>query len=45
MLVVVDDYSRFIWTMFLKSKDEVYDVLMIIARMIQTKLNSKKAEL
>ncbi|WMV28765.1 hypothetical protein MTR67_022150 [Solanum verrucosum] len=36
IMVVVDDYSRFTWTMFLKSKDETYDVLMIFVKMIQT---------
>ena len=39
ILVVVDDYSRFTWTMFLKSKSKTADVLMIFFKMIQTKLN------
>jgi len=39
ILVIVDDYSRFTWTMFLKSKSETADVLMIFFKMIQTKLN------
>ncbi|XP_049358857.1 uncharacterized protein LOC125823532 [Solanum verrucosum] len=39
ILVIVDDYSRFTWTMFLKSKSETTDVLMIFFKMIQTKLN------
>ncbi|KAH0776458.1 hypothetical protein KY290_007869 [Solanum tuberosum] len=43
ILVIVDDYSRYTWTMFLRSKDETYDVLMIFVKMIQTKLNCKIA--
>lgn len=39
ILVVVDDYLRFTWTMVLRSKDEIYDVLMIFAKMIQIKWN------
>ncbi|XP_049381315.1 uncharacterized protein LOC125845854 [Solanum stenotomum] len=43
ILVIVDGYSRFTWTMFLKSKCEMVDVLMIFIKMIQTELNYKIA--
>ena len=39
ILVIVDDYSRFTWTRFLKSKVETPDVLIVFFKMIQTKLN------
>lgn len=41
ILVVVDDYTRFTCTMFLKPKDETYDVLITFVRIISTKLNLK----
>lgn len=44
ILVVVDDYSR-VLTMFLMSKDKTYDVFIIFAKMIQTKLNCKIARI
>ena len=37
--MIVDDYSRFTWTRFLKSKVETPDVLIVFFKMIQTKLN------
>lgn len=43
ILVIVDDYARFTWTMFLRSKEETYDVLTIFIKMIQAKLNCKIA--
>jgi len=30
IMVIVDDYSRFTWTMFLRSKEETYDILIFI---------------
>lgn len=39
ILVIVDDYSRFMWTIFLKSKSETPNVLIIFSKMIQTKIN------
>ncbi|KAH0751737.1 hypothetical protein KY285_004885 [Solanum tuberosum] len=39
ILVIVDGYSRFTWTMFLKSKVETPEVLMTFFKMIQIKLN------
>ena len=39
ILVIVDDYSRFTWTRFLRSKVETPDVLIVFFKMIQTKLN------
>ncbi|GJT16891.1 retrovirus-related pol polyprotein from transposon TNT 1-94 [Tanacetum coccineum] len=35
ILVIVDDYSRYTWTHFLRSKDETPDVLIDFLRMIQ----------
>ncbi|KAL9996280.1 putative RNA-directed DNA polymerase [Helianthus debilis subsp. tardiflorus] len=34
-LVVTDDYSRFSWVMFLKSKDETFDSLMVLFKKIE----------
>ncbi|KAJ0720223.1 putative RNA-directed DNA polymerase [Helianthus annuus] len=34
-LVVTDDYSRFSWVMFLKSKDETFDSLMALFKRIE----------
>lgn len=39
ILVIVDDYSRFTWTMFLKLNSERVDVLMTFFKMTKTKLN------
>ncbi|XP_055830867.1 uncharacterized protein LOC129899893 [Solanum dulcamara] len=41
ILVIVDDYSRYTWTMFLRFKYETYEVLMIYDKMIKKKLNCK----
>ncbi|GJS11422.1 retrovirus-related pol polyprotein from transposon TNT 1-94 [Tanacetum coccineum] len=35
VLVIVDDYSRYTWTRFLRSKDETPEVLIDFLRMIQ----------
>nr|GEV22062.1 hypothetical protein [Tanacetum cinerariifolium] len=38
ILVVVDDYSRFTWVKFLRSKDEVPDFIIKFLKMIQVQL-------
>nr|GEY26046.1 hypothetical protein [Tanacetum cinerariifolium] len=40
ILVVVDDYSRFIWVKFLASKDEALDFIIKFLKMIQVRLNA-----
>ena len=40
-LVIVDDYSRFCWTIFLPSKDEMFSAFTRFAKLAQNKLNSK----
>ena len=40
-LVIVDDYSRFCWTFFLRSKDETFSAFTRFAKLSQNKLNSK----
>ncbi|GJS58322.1 retrovirus-related pol polyprotein from transposon TNT 1-94 [Tanacetum coccineum] len=37
-LVIVDDYSRYIWTRFLKDKTEAFDQFEIFSRKIQNQL-------
>ena len=39
ILVKVDDYSRYTWTRFLRSKAETPKELVVFFKMIQTKLN------
>ena len=34
-LVIVDDYSRFTWTLFLKTKNEAFDAFRKLAKVIQ----------
>ncbi|GKF76792.1 retrovirus-related pol polyprotein from transposon TNT 1-94, partial [Tanacetum coccineum] len=38
ILVIVDDYSRFIWVKFLRSKDEAPDFIIKFLKMIQLRL-------
>nr|GEY34597.1 hypothetical protein [Tanacetum cinerariifolium] len=38
ILVIVDDYSRFIWVKCLRSKDEALDFIMKFLKMIQVRL-------
>nr|GEW21031.1 retrovirus-related Pol polyprotein from transposon TNT 1-94 [Tanacetum cinerariifolium] len=38
ILVVIDDYSRFIWVKFLRSKDEAPDFIIKFLRMIKVRL-------
>nr|GEX25389.1 hypothetical protein [Tanacetum cinerariifolium] len=40
ILVVVDDYSRYTWTLFLRSKDETPEVLKYFLTMIQRNLQA-----
>ncbi|GJV18632.1 retrovirus-related pol polyprotein from transposon TNT 1-94 [Tanacetum coccineum] len=39
ILVIVDDYSRFIWVKFLRSKDETPEVVIKFLKQIQISLN------
>nr|GFC73136.1 hypothetical protein [Tanacetum cinerariifolium] len=39
ILVIVDDYSRFTWVKFLRSKDETPMFIMKFLKMIQVRLN------
>jgi len=34
-LVIVDDYSRFTWNLFLKTKNEAFDAFCKLAKVIQ----------
>ena len=36
VLVIVDDYSRFIWTLFLTSKDESFEKFLCFLRKLKT---------
>ncbi|GKD50284.1 retrovirus-related pol polyprotein from transposon TNT 1-94 [Tanacetum coccineum] len=40
ILVIVDDYSRYTWTLFLRSKDETPEVLKYFLKMIQRNLQA-----
>src|SRR4051812_45106247 len=39
--VIVDDYSRFCWTIFLPSKDQTFPAFIQFARLCQNKMNTK----
>ncbi|GJU69364.1 retrovirus-related pol polyprotein from transposon TNT 1-94 [Tanacetum coccineum] len=39
ILVIVDDYSRFTWVKFLRSKDEVLEFIIKFLKMLQVRLN------
>ena len=39
-LVIVDDYSRYTWTKFLKSKNEAFDKFEILSKKIQNQVGS-----
>ena len=39
--VIVDDYSRFCWVIFLHSKDETFSAFTQFARLSQNKMNLK----
>ncbi|GJT33748.1 retrovirus-related pol polyprotein from transposon TNT 1-94 [Tanacetum coccineum] len=40
ILVIIDDYSRFTWVKFLRSKDEVPEFVIKFIKMIQVRLNA-----
>ncbi|GJX72753.1 retrovirus-related pol polyprotein from transposon TNT 1-94 [Tanacetum coccineum] len=40
ILVIIDDYSRFTWVKFLRSKDEVPEFMIKFLKMIQVRLNA-----
>nr|GEW28063.1 retrovirus-related Pol polyprotein from transposon TNT 1-94 [Tanacetum cinerariifolium] len=42
VLVIVNDYSRYTWTHFLRSKDETPDVLINFLRLVQRGLQAQK---
>nr|GFB66707.1 retrovirus-related Pol polyprotein from transposon TNT 1-94 [Tanacetum cinerariifolium] len=39
IIVIIDDYSRFTWVKFLRSKDETLDFIIKFLKMIQVRLN------
>nr|GEU93312.1 hypothetical protein [Tanacetum cinerariifolium] len=41
VLVIVDDYSRYTWTHFLRSKDEIPEVLIDFLRLVQRGLHAQ----
>nr|GEU62403.1 retrovirus-related Pol polyprotein from transposon TNT 1-94 [Tanacetum cinerariifolium] len=41
VLVIVDDYSRYTWTHFVRSKDETLDVLIDFLRLVQRGLQAQ----
>nr|GEU54602.1 retrovirus-related Pol polyprotein from transposon TNT 1-94 [Tanacetum cinerariifolium] len=43
VLVIVDDYSRYTWTHFLRSKDETPEVLIDFLRLVQRGLQAQAA--
>ncbi|GJX03606.1 retrovirus-related pol polyprotein from transposon TNT 1-94, partial [Tanacetum coccineum] len=45
ILVIVDDYSRYTWTLFLRSKDETPEVLKDFLTMIQRNLQAQTSTL
>ncbi|GJX06177.1 retrovirus-related pol polyprotein from transposon TNT 1-94 [Tanacetum coccineum] len=40
ILVIVDDYSRFMWVKFLRSKDEAPDIIIKCLKLIQVRMNA-----
>jgi len=43
--VIVDDFSRFTWTLFLSSKDDTFDAIIKFADVIQNQLSLKNISL
>ena len=41
MFVIVDDYSRFTWKLFLATKDETFTMFEIFAKLVQKKFNKE----
>jgi len=39
-LVIVDDYSRFTWTLFISSKDRTYHMFKNFAKVVQNEKNN-----
>ncbi|GJU89689.1 putative ribonuclease H-like domain-containing protein [Tanacetum coccineum] len=42
ILVIVDDYSRFTWNKFLRSKDKAPDFIIKFLKMIQVRLTVRR---
>lgn len=40
MLVIVDNYSRFTWTLFLASKEESFDFFFVFIKKMEKKLET-----
>ncbi|XP_075084694.1 uncharacterized protein LOC142167952 [Nicotiana tabacum] len=40
IFVIVEDYSRFTWTLFLRTKDETFEVFVAFVKMIQVKMGN-----
>jgi len=40
-LVIVDDFSRFTWTLFLKSKNDTYHAFKRLSKVLQNEKDSK----
>nr|XP_016498126.1 PREDICTED: uncharacterized protein LOC107816892 [Nicotiana tabacum] len=43
IFVIVDDYSRFTWTLFLRTKDETFKIFVAFVKKIQVKMEPKVA--
>ena len=41
VFVIVDDYSRFTWTLFLATKDKIFTMFEIFAKLVQKKFNKE----
>ena len=41
VFVIVDDYSRFTWTLFLAKKDETFTMFEIFGKLVQKKFNKE----
>lgn len=45
MFVIVNNYSKFTWTLFLVSKDETFNLFSISVKELQRKLNVQVASI
>nr|XP_016478136.1 PREDICTED: uncharacterized protein LOC107799530 [Nicotiana tabacum] len=43
IFVIVDDYSRFTWTLFLRTKGEIFEVFVAFVKKIQVKMGNNVA--
>nr|XP_009608491.1 uncharacterized protein LOC104102482 [Nicotiana tomentosiformis] len=43
IFVIVDDYSRFTWTLFLRTKDKTFEVFVAFVKRIQVKMRNNVA--